>query len=159
MKQVICVLGLMLLVGCASNEAIYRNYVNMVDVKDGVSEQEAKIIAQRNIIMTHEKRDYRVTAPDIKTTMDATKYADYWFVVFGHNWLSPISTDPMAKTYTELKETQFLVVINKKDGNVKFCGQWYPKRADNFDWIFDPDSFRKEHALGLFPGEASLSSK
>ena len=155
MKQLLCVLGLLAVIGCATNEAVYRNFSSLINVQDGIDEQEAKIIAQRNIIVTQERRDYRITAPDIKTTMEAQKYADYWFVVFGHNWLSPISTDPMAKTYTELKEAQYLVVINKKTGDVKFTGQWYPKRADNFDWIFDPDSFRKQHAIGLFPGEPS----
>lgn len=155
MKQLLCVLGLVVLVGCASTEAIYKNYATMVNVQDGVSIQEAKIMAQKSIIGTQEKRDYRVTAPDIKTTMEAQKYPDYWFVVFGHNWLSPISTDPMAKTYTELKETVYLVVINKMTGEIKFNGQWNQKRADNFDWIFDPESFRKEHALGIFPGEPS----
>ncbi len=156
MKQILCALSLCLLVGCASNQAIYKNYSTMVDKGDGVSEQEAKIIAQHAIIGSQEKRDYRVTAPDVKNTIEAQKYPDFWFVVFGHNWLSPISTDPMAKTYTELRETQYLVVINRRTGDIKFNGQWYPKRADNFDWIFDPDSYRKENAIGLFPGEPSI---
>ena len=138
-----------LLAGCASREAIYANYAVMVDVADGVSDQEAKIIAQREIVNAKEKRDYRVTAPDIKTTKAALKYPDYWFVVFGHNWFSPISTDPQAKTYTELRETQFVVVIDKKTGEVKFRGQWYPKRADNFDWVFDPEGYKKDKPLAL----------
>ena len=155
MKRFFLAVVLLMLAGCATNKAVFKNFTNLVNVEDGVDEKEAKIIAQRNIIVTHERRDYRITAPDIKMTMEAGKYPEYWFVVFGHNWLSPISTDPMAKTYTELKETQYLVVIDKKSGDIRFAGQWYPKRADNFDWIFDPDSFRKEHAIGLFPGEAS----
>lgn len=153
MKEAWLIFGLLLAAGCASNEAVYRNYTNLVNVSDGVSEKEAKIIAQKTIISVPEQRDYRLTAPDIRTNVGAEKYPGYWFVVFGHNWLSPISTDPMAKTYTELKETQFLVVIDKKNGDIKFCGQWYPKRADNFDWIFDPESFRAVHSLELFPGE------
>lgn len=159
MKRYLSVLSLCLFMGCASTQAIYKNYAEMVDVNDGVSEQEAKIIAQHTIIGTQEKRDYRVSMPDIKTTLEAKKYEDFWFVVFGHNWLSPISKDAMAKTYTELKEAQYLVVINKKSGDIRFNGQWYPKRADNFDWIFDPNSYRKENALGLFPGEQSQPSR
>ena len=159
MKQILGLLSLCVMIGCASTEAIYKNYSTMVDIKDGINVQEAKIVAQHTIISTQEKRDYRVTAPDIKSTQEAQKYPNYWFVVFGHNWLSPISTDPMAKTYTELKETVYLVVINKLNGEIKFNGQWYPKRADNFDWIFDPNSFRKEHAIGLFPGEQSQKKR
>ena len=140
-----------MLLGCASTEAIYKNYNSMVNFKDGVNEQEAKIIAQRIIITTEEQSNYRITAPDIKSTHEALKYPDFWFVIFGHNWLSPISTDPMAKTYTELREAQFVVVINKMNGNIKFAGLWYPKRADNFDWVFDPDAYKQNNPLALSP--------
>ena len=139
--------------GCASNEAISNNYNKLVNASDGVTEQEAKIMAQNDLIKVIEKRDYRVTVPDIKSTPEALKYPAYWFVVFGHNWFSPISTDPLAKTYTELRETQYLVVIDKKSGEIKFSGQWYPKRSNNFDWVFDPDSYKREHPLGFSPGE------
>ena len=105
-KILLIVLTLMM-GGCASEQAVYNNYVTMVNVSDGVNEQEAKIIAQKQIIGMHQKRDYRVTAPDIKDTPEAQQYPDYWFVGFGHNWLSPMSTDPLAKTYTELRETQY----------------------------------------------------
>lgn len=141
-------------VGCASSEAIYNNFAKMVNTSDGIDQQEAKIIAQNEIIKMYEKRDYRVTAPDIKTTHAASKYPDYWFIIFGHNWFSPMSTDPMAKTYTQLREAQYLVVINKANGDIKFSGQWFPKRTDDFDWVFHPDHYSKERALGLSPGEA-----
>ncbi len=137
--------------GCASTDAIYKNYNNLVNLKDGVDEQEAKILAQRIIVSTNEQRDYRITAPDIKTTQQALRYQDYWFVVFGHNWFSPISTDPLAKTYTQLRETQFLVVIDKANGNIKFAGLWYPKRADNFDWVFEPEAYKNSDSLALPP--------
>ena len=150
-----CILLLMGLVGCATTEAIQKNYERLVDMSNGVDEQEAKIIAQKTIMNALERRDYRVSLPDIKTNMAAMQYPDFWFVVFGHNWFSPISMDPLAKTYSELKETQYLVVIDKKTGAIKFNGLWYPKRADNFIWVFDPNLFRKENALGMFPGEQS----
>ncbi len=153
MKTMVSVLGLVCVLGCASTEAIYKNYKQMVRVEDGVNEQEAKIIAQHQLIDTAQKRDYRITAPDLKTTPEALKYPDFWFVVFGHNWLSPISMDPLAKTYTALRETQCLVVIEKATGKVEFFGEWYPKRANNFDWVFDKKAYLKNSPLALPPGE------
>jgi uncharacterized protein YcfL len=143
--------SLIVFVGCASTEAIHKNYNSLVNLKDGVDSQEAKILAQRMIVSTDEQRSYRMTAPSIKTTQHALKYPEYWFVVFGHNWFSPISTDPMAQTYTQLRETYFLVVINKANGNIKFAGLWYPKRSENFDWVFDPDAYKATNALTLAP--------
>ncbi len=147
---------MVILTGCASAQAVYKNYDAMVNTADGVSEVEAKLIAQKKIVNTEEKRDYRITAPDVKSNAEALKYPDYWFVVFGHNWFSPISMDSSAKTYTQLRETQYLVVISKQTGDVKFFGEWYPKRENNFYWVFDPEAYRKEHGLlSLPPGEQS----
>ncbi len=144
---------LMVLTGCASTEAIHKNYNQMVNTADGVSAHEAKLIAQHKIIAVDEKRNYRITAPDVKADAEALKYPDYWFVVFGHNWFSPVSMDPAAKTYTELRETQYLVVINKSTGDVKFFGEWYPKREKTFFWVFDQEGYMKEKpALSLPPG-------
>lgn len=137
--------------GCASIKAIERNYQHMVDVKDGVDIQEAKIIAQHEIILTYEKRDYRVTAPDINTTDYAKQYPDFWFVTFGHNWFSPMSTDPLAKTYTELREGVYVVVIDKKTGAIQFSGEWYPKRDESFNWVFNPDGYRASNSMALAP--------
>lgn len=139
------------LMGCSSTKAVYENYNNLVNLKDGVNQRDAKIIAQRVIVATPEERNYRITAPDIKTDKEALKYANYWFVVFGHNWLSPISTDPLAKTYTELKETNFLVVIDKKNGSIKFAGLWYPKIENDFDWVFNREAYKAHDPLAQAP--------
>ena len=144
---------LLMLSGCSSTEAIYRNYDRLVDSRNGVMAQEAKIIAQKELVGMQQRRDYRVSVPDLKDTLETRKYPDYWFVSFGHNWFSPISTDPLAKTYTELKEAQYIVVIDKKTGEIKFSGEWYPKRANNFDWVFDPKGYLKDSSLSLPPYE------
>ncbi len=144
------IFSLIVLAGCASTEAIYKNY-DTVNFKDGIDQREAKIIAQRIIIATDEQRNYRVSVPDIRTDLEAIKYPDFWFVVFGHNWLSPISTNPMAETYTELRETQFLVVLDKDNGNIKFAGLWYPKRENDFDWVFNLDKYKRNNPLALPP--------
>jgi|GEM_PF-3518884 len=144
------IISLFLMGGCSSTEAIYKNYNNL-DLKAGVKEHEAKIIAQRIIISTSEARNYRITAPDIKTIQQALKYPDFWFVIFGHNWFSPVSSEPLAKTYTELREAEFLVVIDKNNGHIKFSGLWYPKRENDFDWVFDLGGYKRNDPLALPP--------
>jgi hypothetical protein len=151
MKNIFLFMCLVSLVGCTSTKAVYKNYNNLVNLYDGVDQKEAKIIAQRIIISTDEARNYRITAPDIKNDFETDKYLDYWFVIFGHNWLSPISTDPLAKTYTELREAQFVVVVEKRDGSIKFAGIWYPKVANNFDWVFHPFAYRAHDLLAMPP--------
>jgi hypothetical protein len=93
--------------------------------------------------------------PDIKTGPIADKYPGYWFVVFGHNWFFPMSQNALGLTYTQLRETEYLVVINKKTGEVLFYGQWYPKRENDFDWVFDRRAYKKKDLLALPPGEQS----
>ena len=133
---VLFILLTMGLASCASREDIMQNYEERLDYSDGVDIKEAKIIAQRKIISVQEKRNYKITAPGIIANAAAQKYEDYWFTVFGHNWLSPISTDEGAKTYSELKEAQYLVVISKKNGQIVFAGEYFPKRSPEFDWVF-----------------------
>jgi hypothetical protein len=151
MKKVILMMSLVMLAGCSSPQKIYDNYNNLVDLKNGVSQRDAKLIAQRVIVATDEQRNYRITAPDIRTDKEALKYPDFWFVVFGHNWFAPISTDPLAKTYTELKNANFLVVIDKKNGNIQFAGLWYPRIAKNFEWVFDRQAYKAHDSLAPAP--------
>ena len=151
------IMGLFLIVtilGCSSLEAIYKNY-KTVNFADGIDEPEAKVIAQKKLVNTEEQRFYRLTAPDIRTTPQAMEYPEYWFVVFGHNWLSPISMEPVTKTYTELREIQYLVVIHKKTGEVKFFGEWFPKRDNTFRWVFNPNAYKVGNPLALPPGKQS----
>jgi len=141
--------------GCSSEKAIYRNYDSMVHNEHGVDTEQAKIIAQKKLIGTEEKDSYRVTFPDIKTGPLVYKYPDYWFVVFGHNFLEPMSSNPLAGTYRELLETEYLVVINKKTGRIPFYGEWYPKRENDFDWVFDPYAYNRKDPLILAPYKRS----
>lgn len=136
MRIVLIVMLAMGLASCASREDIIQNYEEKVNYADGVNISEARLIAKRKIITTDEKRNYKITAPGVLANIYTEKYPNYWFVVFGHNWLSPISTDENAKTYTELKEAQYLVVIDKTTGDIPFSGEFFPKRSHDFDWIF-----------------------
>ena len=155
MKKYFSLLAICFLAGCTSTQAIYKNYDNLVHVQNGVNEQAAKIIAQRKLINTEEKDSYRISYPDIKTGALVHKYPGYWFVVFGHNWLEPMSSSSLAGTYTQLRETEYLVVIDKKTGKIPFFGEWYPKRENDFDWVFDRHAYNRKDHLALPPAEQS----
>ncbi len=147
------ILALCFLAGCTSTRAIYKNYDKLVHVENGVDAEEAKIMAQRMLIDTEEKDSYRISFPDIKTGQMVYKYPDYWFVVFGHNFFEPMSSNALTDNYTELLETEYLVVINKKTGKMPFFGEWYPKRENDFDWVFDRHAYNRKDPLLLPPGK------
>ena len=153
--QVGVLLAICLLAGCTSTDAIYKNYNKLEHFENGVNAKQAKIMAQRMLINTEERDSYRISYPDIKTGPLVYKYPGYWFVVFGHNWLEPMSKNPLAGTYRELMETEYLVVINKKTGHMPFFGEWYPKRENDFDWVFDPHAYNRIDPLALPPGKQS----
>jgi len=146
-------LALCFLLGCTSTRAIYKNYDHLVKPGNSVNEEQAKVIAQKKLINTEEKDNYRVSFPDIRTGPLANKYPDYWFVVFGHNLLEPMSSNALTATYRELLETEYLVVIYKKTGDIPFFGQWYPKRENDFDWVFDRHAYNRNDPLALPPGK------
>jgi len=155
MKRICGVLVLCLLAGCASTGDIYKNYEKLGRLENGVNAQQAKIIAQRKLIATEEKDAYRISLPDIKNDPSANKYPGYWFVVFGHNWLEPLSNDALTASYTDLREKVFLVVIDKKTAEVPFVGEWFPQRENDFDWVFHPRAYNKKDPLTLPPGKQS----
>jgi len=147
---------LIILAGCTSTEAIYKNYDKIVHNENGVNAEQAKIIAQRMLINTEQRDSYRVSFPDIKTGPMVFKYPGYWFVVFGHNWLEPMSSNALTGTYRELMATEYLVVINKKTGRMPFYGEWFPKRENDFDWVFDKHAYNRKDPLVLPPGKQSI---
>jgi hypothetical protein len=155
MRKIGGLLVLCFLAGCASTQAIYKNYDQLVKPGSSVDAQSAKIMAQRVLIATEEKDSYRISFPDIKTGPLANKYPDYWFVVFGHNFLEPLSNDALKDSYKDLLQTDYLVVIEKKTGKSPFFGEWYPKRENDFDWVFDPHAYNRSNPLALPPGKQS----
>ena len=130
---------------CATREEIMQNYEERVNLSNGVNASEAKAIAQRQIITVEEQRNYKITAPGILNNNYTQKFPDYWFVVFGHNWFSPISTDANAKTYSDLMKARYLIVINKKTGEIRFDGEYFPKRSKEFDWVFQERKPWEDH--------------
>jgi len=146
---------ILILAGCTSTKAIYQNYDHLVKPGQSVNDQQAKIMAQRILISTEEKDSYRVSYPDLKTGPLVAKYPAYWFVVFGHNFLEPMSQDALTTSYKDLLQTEYVVVINKKTGTSPFFGEWYPKRENDFDWVFDLHAYNRKDPLVLAPYKQS----
>jgi len=144
-------LMLILLAGCTSTKAIYKNYDALISPGGAVDAEQAKIIAQRMLIDTEQKDSYRLSYPDIKTGDIVYKYPNFWFVVFGHNFLEPMSNDALNPTYRDLLETEFLVVVDRRNGKIAFDGEWYPKRENDFDWVFDLHAYNRKDPLALPP--------
>ena len=148
-------LAISLLSGCVSTGTIDKDYHNLGHLENGADARQAKIIAQKTLLNTEEKDFYRISFPDIKTGLSAQKYPGYWFVVFGHNWLEPLSQDALRASYSDLRETEYLVVIDKETGKTRFFGEWYPKRENDFDWVFDPKAYKRRDSIALPPGKQS----
>jgi len=154
-RKIYSVLALCFLLGCTSTKAVYRNFDTMVHIEHGVDAQTAKIMAQRALVGTEEKDSYRVSYPDIKTGPIVSQYPGYWFVIFGHNFLEPMSSNALTASYRDLLDTEYLVVINKKTGKTPFFGEWYPKRENDFDWVFDLHAYNRKDHLTLPPYKKS----
>ncbi len=155
MRKISGILALCLLTGCTSTETVYKNYDNLMPVRNGATAEQAKVIAQRALINTEEKDCFRLSFPDINTSPMALKYPDYWFVVFGHNFLEPFLPYPLIESYRELVQMEYVVVIDKKTGKILFHGEWFPKRENDFDWVFDPHAYNRKDPLVLPPYQHS----
>ncbi len=111
--------------GCATVSSISRNYKN-IDLSDGISRQEAKVIAQKQIIQTDFKKDYRIINPSIYHAEEFTddlkerflrdkaiydsgqlRYPNSWHIIFHPKWLSLFSL-------------YYLVVVDKDSGEVQY---------------------------------------
>ncbi|MBF0522508.1 MAG: hypothetical protein HQL24_05560 [Candidatus Omnitrophica bacterium] len=93
---IIC-LTQILLAGCSTIQSINKN-VSSIDFSDGISEKEAKIIAQKKMLDL-EKKGYLLSLPEAETRKN------YWKVVF--------SSLEMNKDY-------FIVNVKKDTGEVTY---------------------------------------
>lgn len=152
MKNISLFMVVVLLTACATTESIYQSYKTMVDIADGVSEEEAKIIAKYNLTKMKERELYKISAPVIYTDSRATVYPKYWFVAFGPNWFAPMSKEREGLTYKELNSADYLVVIDKDNGDIVFSGLYFHTRVDDFDWIFDSNPKTLKSRFDLPPG-------
>lgn len=95
-----------------------------VDSKDGIDQNEAVIIAQMRISQTVECQTHKVGSSVVLSGTNAQAYPDYWFVSFP------------PKFFSFQRKIQYLVVIDKKNGEIRHASPWNTKEKEDFDWIF-----------------------
>jgi hypothetical protein len=135
-KQLIVawVIGALLLSGCATIDSVNKNY-QKINYSDGINTEEAKLIGKKRLINSGYQSEYQVISPDFLIDKRTKKYPDYWFVVYHPKNLG-------------LTHSKYLVVMNKKTGDVLYSDYWECKE-NNFDWIIDKKGVADRYFLGV----------
>ena len=113
------------LIGCVSammaqSQSVLERYKTVV-FEDGISLEEAKLIAQRELIREGEVAVYDLADPQVDAQVaDLPRSQDHWFVFFDERETGSI-------------KYIFMVVIHQRTGDVKFS-QGY---AEDKRWILE----------------------
>lgn len=103
-------------VGCAATKKLTYEHVNS---KDGVSNWEAKLIAQHELEQRLDAGNYHIESPKIFTTKE---FPLKWFVRF-------------YPKYMGQKLSDYLVVIDHPTGKINYSGPWWPNQKRLSDLI------------------------
>lgn len=121
-KILILLLSATLLTGCASIERIDKNYLK-INFRDGISKNEAIIMAQKVLLDSGEINKYIYEKPIFDN--DPTVQEQIPNHVFIH--FAPVAGDNEG----------FLVIINEKSGEVRYSGPFNPVRDKNYEMILN----------------------
>ena len=113
------------LIGCASalvaeSKAVLERYPTVV-FDDGIALEEARLIAQRELIRQDQAARYDLPTPQAAADMAGLpRYEEHWFILFNERgaWTN---------------QYVFMVVINKKNGRIKFARDY----TDDKRWILE----------------------
>ena len=125
-----CVLMPLFLIGCASalvaeSKAVLERYPTVV-FDDGIALEEAKLIAQRELIRQEEAALYDLPNPQVAADMAGLpRSQDYWFLFFNERgaWTNQYG---------------FMVVVNKKNGRIKFAREY----TEDKRWVLEAELLR-----------------
>jgi len=101
---------------------ILKNH-QRIHYADGVSEEEAKLIAQKFMIDSIYTGPMDLYHPVVDQSPAAQEYRNFWFVIFSS----------LSKGDKALRQ---LVVIDKRTGGVIRSVDVAGRVYENFDWIF-----------------------
>jgi len=105
--------------GCAANTEFINTNYEKINFDDGITLEEAKTIAQKQILITKPYDDHLILNPKVfRRFKDVPNSEDYWFISFDRE-----EQDGIQKI--------FLVSINKKDGDIVYSRLYLPGE----DWI------------------------
>jgi hypothetical protein len=68
-------------VGCATAGSIDESY-KRVNLSDGISKEEAALIAKKHLSEEPEKKDFQIISPVILNNAETKKYPHIWFIRF-----------------------------------------------------------------------------
>lgn len=118
------------LAGCASvmmaeSQSVLSRYQTVI-FDDGISLEEAKLIAQMELIRHNEAAIYNLPGAQVAVDVaDLPRYQDYWFIFFNE------------RSIVNIKYI-FMVVINKKTGSIQFAQDY----AEEKRWILEAAMLR-----------------
>jgi len=118
-----CLVVFSVLAGCGYLEKSHGESPK-IDTSNGVSTSEAFLIAQGLLEEADEKRDYHIKKPQVLTDILVRDYPDYWFIIFP------------AKKF-EKSFWSYLVVINRRAGQVAFSGAYVELDVVDYSWVFE----------------------
>ncbi len=100
---------LMIFLGCARVNSINAHYAR-VKVEDGITRNEAKLIAKKNLIETRYKYIYQIIWPRILENNHTKRHEDLWFVDF------------LAKEFQLI--SNYLVILEKDSGKIIYADSY-----------------------------------
>ncbi len=124
------VIMFLFLAGCTSammaeSQSVLTRYKTVV-FDDGISLEEAKLIAQRELIRQNEAAIYELPRPQTAAdAADLPRYQDHWFVFFDE------------RSIVNIKYI-FMVVIHKKTGRIQFAQDY----AEEKRWVLEAAMLR-----------------
>ncbi len=96
----------------------YREKLKEVDLSDGVTQDEAIIIAQHNVISGIERGDVFYEKLDIA---EAKIFEDPWYInEFPEDW---IILFPIRRGFSSIGSNEYLVFVHKENGEVVHGGE------------------------------------
>ena len=122
MKYFIYTLLFACLVGCSTISKIEKNYAS-VNFSNGIGSEEALFIAKKRLLDSLVFKDWKVDQPELMRDRFVRSYPDHWFVQFS------------SKAY-ERSFWRYLIVIDRKTGEVLEPGAYVPLEVVDYDWVF-----------------------
>ncbi len=90
---------------------------------NGINKFEAEAIAYHYLLNSGYKSYYDVFSPEIRKDKEARRYKDYWFVHFSPD--------------AHHDANSFLVVIDKKNGDIITAQNYVPHTQIDLNWVFE----------------------
>ena len=123
MRKLLLIIITVMFTGCASVNTVNKNY-SSINFDDGVSKEEAKLIAKKSLMESKSFGRYCFMDPAILKWGKAYPHPNYWFVRFTAK--NPLATD------------HYIVVVDKRSGEIQYSEREniYPMAPKDYRFMF-----------------------